>query len=416
MARARGRRYTRLHAVPRVNLKRKLSWVSLLYFAEGFPFGVVFDFLPVYFRVHGVSLTDLGLMRLLNLPWTLKVLWSPLVDRLGTRQLWIASCLTIMAGLLFFMPQVDPTNPVTLLWVALLLFTVASATQDVAIDAYTIELMDKGEEGAANSVRISAYRVALIAAGGGLLMLADRAGWPITFYLAGCIMLLLAVVVSLSPRTGVRSESEPGEWFAPIIAWLKRPGAPIVFLFVLTYKLGDSAMGPMVKPFWVDSGLSLDDIALVSTTFGVFATIAGAMLGGILTTRWGLSRALLILGLLQMVSNLGYAAVAASGIGRYGIYSASMFESFTGGLGNAAFMSFMMRACDKKTAATEFALLSATFAFTRDLAGAVSGWAATHFGYAAYFTFTAFLALPAFGLLPFLHTWTDETPEAAVAS
>lgn len=401
-----------------MTLKRKLSWVGVLYFAEGFPFGVVIDILPVYFRIHGVSLTDLGLMRLLNLPWTLKVLWSPLVDRFGTRQRWIATCLTIMAAILFLLPSFDPAHPVTLLWLLLFGFTIAAATQDIAIDAYTIGLLDKGEEGNANGVRISAYRVALIVGGGGLVMLAGVAGWSLAFQLAGALLLAVAVAVSFSPPLAVvpAESGAPSGWFAPLRAWLKRPGAPIVFAFVLTYKLGDSSMGPMVKPFWVDSGLSLNDIAVVSTTFGVVATIVGAIVGGMLTSRWGIARALVILGITQALSNLGYAAAAASGAGRYGIYSASILESFTGGLGNAAFMSFMMRACDKRNAATEYALLSATFALTRDLAGAVSGWATTHLGYASYFAFTTLLALPSLALIPFLRSWTDDPPQEAQAS
>jgi PAT family beta-lactamase induction signal transducer AmpG len=189
--------------------------------------------------------------------------------------------------------------------------------------------------------------------------------------------------------------------------WLLRPGAPLVFLFVLTYKLGDSAMGPMVKPFWVDRGLSVEEIGLISTTLGVVASIAGALAGGVLTSRWGIVTALWRLGLLQAFSNLGYAAVAGFGLGRPSIYAASLVESFTGGLGTAAFLAFLMRICDKQRAATEYALLSAIFGLTRIIAGGLSGVGTTWFGYAIYFSITFVLAFPALALLPWIRPWAD---------
>jgi len=390
-----------------MDLRRKLFWISVLYFAEGFPFGIVVDNLPVYFRTHGVSLTEIGLMSLLGAPWTLKVLWAPLVDRFGTRQRWIVSALATMAIVLGGLPLFSASQPSVWLWVLLLVLTAASATQDVAIDAYTIGLLESGEEGVANGVRVSAYRVALIVGGGGLVVLAGTLGWGVVFAVAAAILATLAVVVSRSPALHVPAETQQA-WFRPLWNWLARPGAPLIFLFVLTYKLGDSSMGPMVKPFWVDRGLSVAEIGLISTTFGVGASIAGALAGGVLTTRWGIFRALWVLGSLQAVSNLGYSAAAYFDLGRPGIYTASLCESFTGGLGTAAFLAFLMHICDKRQAATEYALLSAIFGFTRSLAGAFSGWGTAHLGYAAYFTVTFFLAFPAFALLPWVRPWVDE--------
>jgi PAT family beta-lactamase induction signal transducer AmpG len=393
-----------------MELRRKLFWISVLYFAEGFPFGLVVDNLPVYFRTHGVSLTEIGLMSLLGAPWTLKVAWAPLVDRFGTRQRWIVASLATMALLLAALPFFSPSPPSLWLWGVLILFTVASATQDMAIDAYTIGLLASGEEGVANGIRVSAYRVALIVGGGGLVMLAGRFGWTVVFLIAAGIAAGLALVAWQTPALPAQPADPRQSWFRPLWDWLERPGAPLIFLFVLTYKLGDSSMGPMVKPFWVDRGLSLEEIGLVSTTLGVGASIVGALIGGVLTTRWGIFRALWTLGLLQAVSNLGYAAVAYVDLGRPGIYSASLIESFTGGLGTAAFLAFLMHICDKRRAATEYALLSAIFGFTRSLAGAFSGWGTTHLGYATYFAMTFVLALPAFGLLPWVRAWADAEP------
>ncbi len=384
-------------------LRRKLWWISVFYFAEGFPFSIVIDNVPVYLRAHGVALADIGLLSMLGMPWTLKVLWSPLVDRFATRQQWIIACLMLIALALTFLPTASITPPGAALWGLLLVLTVASATQDVAIDAYTIGLLGPGEEGIANGVRVSAYRAALIVGGGGLVIVAGWFGWPWVFRLAALVAIVLALLVWRSPRLALPPQGDNlRSWFAPLLEWLRRPGAAVTFAFVLTYKLGDSAMGPMVKPFWVDRGLSLEEIGLISTSLGVAASVLGALCGGVLTTRWGIVRALLLLGFAQALSNLGYALVAGASLGRPFLYAASLLESFTGGLGTAAFLSFLMRICDKRHAATEYALLSAIFALTRNLAGACSGFAAAHLGYASYFGWTFVLSFPALCLLPWV--------------
>jgi PAT family beta-lactamase induction signal transducer AmpG len=392
-----------------VGTRRKLWWIALLYFAEGMPFGLVLDNFPVYFRTHGVSLTAIGVMSLLRAPWSAKVFWSPLVDQLGQRRQWIAAVLVTMAATLLLVPFL-PAAPVGPALVAVLLaFTIAAATQDIAIDAYTIELLVPGEEGVANGIRVSAYRVALIVGGGILVGLAARAGWPTTFAIAAFVFLALAAIVLRLPRTP-RLPQAPGEWFRTLRAWVGRREAPAVFAFVLLYKLGDTAMGPMVKPFWVDRGLSLAEIALISTTLGVGASIVGALAGGVLTSRWGIFRSLWVLGLLQAGSNLGYAAAAWTDAGRPAIYAASLFESFTGGLGTAAFLAFLMNVCDKQQAATQYALLSALFNLSGLLAGALSGIGATRLGYGPYFALTFVLALPAYALLPWARGWIREAP------
>ena len=392
-------------------LRRKLTWIALLYFAEGFPFGLVVDNLPVYFRVHGVSLRDIGLMGLLGLPWTLKVLWAPLVDRLGHPRRWIAGALAVMALLIAALPAFDPSAPGRALWALLFALTVASATQDIAIDAYSIGLLERGEEGVANGIRVSAYRAALIVGGGGMVAVAGLAGWASVYLAAAAVFVLLAVIAAAAPTIQLESAARP-PWLATFRQWLSRPGALAVFAFVLTYKLGDASMGPMVKPFWVDRGLSVEEIGLISTTLGVALSVVGALCGGAFTSRYGIFSALWILGLAQAISNLGYAAAAATGAGRAGIYAASAFESFTGGLGTAAFLAFLMRACDKQQAATQYALLSALFGLTRTLANAASGFGAERLGYAAYFAFTFLLSFPAYLLLPWVRIWAREEPRA----
>src|SRR5436309_12619644 len=206
-------------------MRRKLPWVALLYFAEGMPFGLVLDNFPVYFRVHGVSLAAIGFLSLLRAPWWAKVFWSPLVDQGGERRQWIAAALAAMAGALLLVQELPPAPVGTALIATLIAFTIAAATQDVAIDAYTIELLVPGEEGIANGVRVSAYRAALIVGGGVLVALAARAGWRPTYSVAALGFLALAVTVFALPPTGHQPQP-PGEWARSLGAWLARPGAP----------------------------------------------------------------------------------------------------------------------------------------------------------------------------------------------
>jgi PAT family beta-lactamase induction signal transducer AmpG len=384
-----------------------MAWVAVLYFAEGLPFGVVKDVLPVYFRVHGVSLRDIGLTNLLSLPWALKFLWAPVVDQVGERRQWIAGALVTMAAAMLVAQGVPPAPVAAALVALLLLFTAAAATQDVAIDAYTIEMLAPGEEGIANGIRVSAYRVALIVAGGVIVAVAARAGWNGALSATAALLALLAAAVLALPRLARRRQTATA-WLQSFRAWLGRPGAGAVFLFIMLYKVGDTAMGPMVRPFWVDRGLTLDDIAFVTTAFGVGATIAGALVGGVLTSRIGIFHGLWLFGLLQALSNLGYATAAWADAGRPGIYAASLVESFTGGLGTAAFLSFLMNVCDKDQAATQYALLSAVFNLSGTLVGSVSGLGAERLGYGVYFGLTFLLALPAYALLPWVRGWIRE--------
>ncbi len=385
-----------------MTLRRKLLWVGLLYFAEGLPLGIAIDVLPVYFRVHGLSLEAVGFLSLLGLPWTLKVLWAPLVDRIGQRRHWIAAAAGSMALLLALLPLLPPAEPTLLLWVTLLAFTTLSATQDIAIDAWTIGVLDPGEEGPGNGVRVMAYRAALIAAGGGLVVLAGRERWPLAFGLGAALMATLAVAALRAPSDAATraSAAQPPHVFGPLAAWLARPAGVALVIFVVTFKMGDAALGPMAKPYWLDRGLSVEEIGLVSTTLGTLATVLGALAGGGLVRRWGIVPALWRLGALQALSNLGYAAVALSDIGREAIWAASLVESATGGLGTASFLAFLMSVCERERAATEYALLSALFGLGRTLAGTLSGLAAARFGYAAFFAATFLLALPAFALIP----------------
>jgi PAT family beta-lactamase induction signal transducer AmpG len=397
-----------------VTKRKVLFWISVLYFAEGLPFGIAYDVWPVFFRLHGVSLREIGLMSLLSLPWTWKLVWAPLVDRYGCRQHWITACLFVLGATSLAIMPLDASHPSYLMWGMLLLFTTASATQDIAIDAYAVDVATPQTVGSINGTRVSAARVAMLVGGGGFLILADVTGWDLLWVVLAVVFFALAVAAWLSPRVALDSSARRHA-LRPVLRWIFRWQMVPVLLFVLLFKVGDSTLGRMVKPFWVDRGYSLTEIGAISVTLGTVLTILGALAGGWIVNRIGIFRSLLWLGLAQLVSNLGYVIIAAIDLPRESIYVASMVESFTQGLGTAAFLSFLMNLCDKEHAATQYAILSALFALTRDVAGAFTGIGVESLGYAVFFAITTALALPALALLPLIRPRIREGGDTAEA-
>ena len=390
-----------------MTLRRKLLVVSMLYFAEGFPFGIIRAALPVYFRIHGLSLQAIGLMDLLRTPWATKFLWAPAVDAWGEYRRWMAGAQALLALLLVTLMLIDPGSPSLPLWLCLMSLAFLAASQDIAIDAYTIALLDKPEMGIANGVRISSYRVALLLAGGVFVALGGWLGWRPAFSSAAIVLALCSVMSLSLPRAATDGNpNRERSLLHPVRDLLQRPRARRVVLFILLYNLGDTAMGPMVRPFWVDRGLTTTEIGLITGSIGLVATIAGALVGGLFTTRFGIFHGLWFLGIWQAVSNLGYAAVARlPETGHWGVYGASIVESFCGGLGSAAFLAFLMSVCNKRWAATQYAILSALFNIPGLLCGSLSGWAAAHFGYSTYFALTFLLALPAYAFIFATRGW-----------
>lgn len=395
--------------------RRKLGVVALLYFIEGSPLAFLWEVFPVYFRFQEVSLRVIGGLRFLELPYSLKFFWSPVVHRYGDRRIWVTVCMLGIVGVLVALPWVDVGSVGWVVLLLILAFTILSATQDIAIDSYTVGLINREEQGAANGVRASAYRVALASLGGGMLFLAAAVEWSRLFVLAGAVLTLLAFSTLRIPKLTLPEEARK-HWLEGFWGWAGTWRVIPLILFVLTYKLGEFAIGPMVKPFWVDYGGSiwpsgevlLFHIGLVPTFFGIVLSIAGALAGGAFISRYGIFHAVWFLGLLQAVSNLGYSLVAWIELGRFGLYGASVFESFSGGLGTAAFLAFLMNICQKEHATTQYAFLSSVFALTGRLAGGLSGFGAEYYGYANYFALTFLLSLPAYLLLPWVKGWIHE--------
>jgi PAT family beta-lactamase induction signal transducer AmpG len=396
---------------PRLSTRMKMLVVFVLYFAEGVPFGFVYTTLSFYLRSRGVPLEQIGILSLLGLAWSLKVLWSPLADRFGSRAAWLvpaqAAIVLTMLGLAYL-----AESPLALpFWLLVGLLCLASATQDLAVDAYTIDLLETQELGMANGIRIGAYRVGLIASGGGVLILSDLVGWSPTFVGVGVIMAALALTVLAFgpfhlPRP-VLARAEPGRGgFSQIKDSVKglmgHPHMGAIIVFILTYKAGDALLGAMVSPFWRDLGYSGTQFGVASITVGKLPAILGGILGGILTARWGISRALWLLGVFQAFSILGYWAAALPGTWGYTIYLATLGESLAGQMGSAAFMAFLMSLCDKRFSASHYAFLSMLFGLSGRLCGYLGGWAAATFGYATFFFLSFLAAWPAFALLPWV--------------
>lgn len=373
---------------------------SILYFSQGFPFGIVNDTVNTYLSFAKVSLPKIGLIGSVGIIWTLKFLWAPLVDAVGTYRAWIFAALAVLCGSFAVLGTVPPAGGAFV--VALVILVIASATQDIAIDALAIRITPPELLGLVNSARVAAFRVAMLVAGGGVAFLSDYMGWRTAFYIAAVVpLVMLAAIAFATPReTEVRVRNENP--FRGLLEWMKKPGALWLVAVILLYRMGDNALLAMIRPYWVERGYSATEVGQVTTTLGMICTIAGAVAGGAFVTKFGVYRGLLVLGVIQMLSNLAYAYVAATNAGRPFMYGASIIETFCGGLGTAAFLSFLMFICDKANAATEYAMLSALFGVGRTFAIAISGYVAQDLGFAKYYLLTAFLALPGLALLPLI--------------
>lgn len=374
------------------------STAAVLYFSEGLPYGIVKDLVPVFLRFHGVDIGKIGLLYAVGYAWTVKFLWSPLIDSVATYRRWIAAAVAVMAIALAaaaaMSAQIAPA-----FYAIVAIIAIASATQDIAVDAFTIRATPPSMLGPINSIRVIAYRAALMFGGGALLWIADRRGWMMTFGVAAAIAAaILIFTLSLPDDRGSRTERQ--SVVSELAHWMRRPHALTLLAIVLLYRLGELTIVAMVRLFWVDRGYSASEIGTVTSIVGVTVSVIGAVAGGWFVARFGIWRALLWLGIAQVMSNLGYAVVATIDAGRWAIWFAAVVENFGYGLGTAAFLAFLMAICDRDRAATEYALLTAAYGLTGTTMAAVSGYIAKSAGYAGFFWITVFLGIPALALLP----------------
>ncbi|HSR12872.1 MAG TPA: MFS transporter [Thermodesulfobacteriota bacterium] len=388
--------------------RTKFFIVGFLYFSEGLPFGFINNLLSVYFRVKGISLEEIGFLSLLGLAWSFKILWAPLVDRFGRRFWWVFPAQIAVGFFTALLAFLDPVSTKALFWLALAGICLSSATQDIAADAYTIDILDEKELGTANGIRSALYRVALITSGGVLVMLSDPLGWSLTFIASAVMMICLALVVLALPQFHCPrlKFSDPlpitKQYWEPIKLLFERPNFLTAVFFVILFKVGEAMLVAMANPFWIDRGFTPARIGFVVGTLGTLASIAGAVSGGILTARWGILRALWILGAVQAAASLGYFFSSLPAAPLYSIYFAAILESLAIGLATAAFLSFLMKLCDKRFSATHYAFLTVLFGLGRSLAGVAAGYSAPAMGYALFFLLTFFIGLAPLPLLLFM--------------
>jgi MFS transporter, PAT family, beta-lactamase induction signal transducer AmpG len=373
---------------------------SILYFSQGFPFGIVNETLNLYLPFKGVALGTVGLVGSVGLIWTLKFVWAPLVDAIGTYRMWICGALVVLSISIAALGVVPPASAA--FWCALIVLVFASATQDIGIDALVIRTTPDNLLGVVNSARVASYRIAMLVAGGAVGAISDWLGWQQAFFAAAAVPLAIFAFLFLTSPREADVREQHGNPLAGLVAWMRRPGALWLLAVILLYRLGDNALMAMIRPYWVERGFTATEIAQATTTLGMICTILGAIAGGAFVARYGVYRALLVLGLVQMLSNLAYAMVAMTEAGRLALYAAAILETFCGGLGTAAFLAFLMFICDKENAATEYAMLSAVFTLGRTIAVALSGFVAEGLGFAPYYWLTAALALPGLALLPLI--------------
>ncbi len=390
--------------------KKRYFWIVFLYFFSGIPLGFFYTFLPVFFRLQGVDLIKIGLLSSAGIFWSLKPLWAPLVDRYHRKKTWMGLSLLGMSLSIFLISSASSQTELILLYLSLLTFF--SALYDTALDGLLIELVPKEELGKANGFRLSAYRVAMIFSGGVLTAVSEYLNFQAIFHILTLLTFLAGLVV-LSSRYIALNPTERTQkslietYLNPLRELLQRKGIALILIFIAIYKAGDALLGGMIYPFWVDRGFSRVEIGLISGTIGSILTILGALIGGYYTSKRGLKESLLVLGLLQAFSNLGYALVALPFVDKKWVYLASFIESFTGGLGTSAFVTFLTTLCHRNFTSSHYALFSTLFSITLVISRSLSGFGAKTLGYAPFFALTFVVALIPLLMLPYLTKRTD---------
>jgi predicted MFS family arabinose efflux permease len=367
------------------------AWLlASLYLAQGLPYGFFTQALPVLLREQGLSLTAISATTLLFLPWALKFMWAPLVDRLGTPKQWLLPLqLAAVAGAAA-LSLVDIAGALWLLLLALFLFNLVSATQDIATDGLAVNVLSPRERGLGNGIQVGGYRLGMILGGGLLLWIFARHGWA-TMFLGMAAMLALTVLPVLwlsAPARPHAPHAGRTPWRTLATGWwlrLQRPGVPAFIALICFYKFGNSMGSSLVGPYMHDIGMSKEQIALIKGTLGSAATLAGAAAGGWLAWRVGRRAALFGAGLLEAAA-LAIYAVAAFGPGDHALVMlACIAEHLLGGMAVVALFTLMMDASDPAHASTDYTVLSCALVLGHGAAAIGGALVADHAGYATLF-------------------------------
>ena len=393
-----------------VYLNPRVLSLLVLGFASGLPLALTSGTLQAWATVAGVSLTQIGFLTLVGSAYTLKFLWAPLIDRyavpiLGRRRGWIALSQLLLGLSIAAMGLFNPAHQLGLIALLAVFVAFMSATQDIAFDAYSTDVLRTNERAAGAAVKVLGYRLAMITSSGLALVIADKwLGWGGMYMVMGLIMALCAVATFLAaepafvvkPPRSLRSAV-----VEPLVEFFKRPEAITILLLIVLYKLGDAFAGALSTTFLIrGAGFEVAQVGMVNKIFGLAATIIGALLGGGLMARFGLYRSLMLFGLLQAVSNFGYWVLAVSEPHLVLMGTVVAIENLCGGMGTAAFVALLMALCNQQFSATQFALLSALSAVGRTyLAGPLTPPLVESLGWPSFFLVTVLLALPGIVLL-----------------
>jgi MFS family permease len=388
----------------RIRLKT-LTFLTLLYFVQGLPFGFQATALPVYLRAQGVSLTGIGLLGLLSAPWLFKVLWAPPVDfwgsaRFGRRKSWIVPMQIALAGAAAAAAWVDPQRSLLPLLIAVLLMNLFAATMDIAVDGLAVDVLKNQELGIGNAAQVVGYKLGMLTGGGLLVWLSGSIGFRGLLSAIGALVATVTVVTLFwkepAMHSGDPAEALPRLTIDKVVGLVRRslldPRAAWVLLAIGTYKIGEAMADAMFKPFVVDRGFSPAQIGLWFGTWGTMASLLGSLAGGVLASRWGVMRALNLTASVRVVPLIALAVVAAGSPSATVVIAVSSAEHFFGGALTTAMFAFMMSQVDRSIGATHFTLFATLEVLGKSPGAWASGPLAERFGYATVFAVAALLS------------------------
>lgn len=388
---------------------RKIGLLLLLGFSSGLPLALTAGTLQAWLAADNVDIVAIGWFALVGQPYTYKFLWAPVMDRyappfLGRRRGWLLITQLLLVAAIAFMGTLNPADSAWLLGAAALSVAFLSASQDIVFDALRADWLEREERGAGAAVSVLGYRVAMLVSGAGALILADQwLGWSATYWLMSTLMVIgmIATWLVVEPEAkGGAPKTLDDAVTKPFAEFFTREGAVALLLLVILYKLGDAFAGNLTTTFLLRGpGFSLTEVGAINKGFGLAATIFGALAGGALMAKMRLYRALLLFGILQAITNLGFMLLAASGKSYALMVAVIGLENLCGGMGTAAYVALLMALCDRRFSATQYALLSALSAVGRVYVGPAAGYLVAGFGWQLFFFFSFLIALPGLALL-----------------
>ncbi|MCI4626937.1 MAG: MFS transporter [Candidatus Magnetoovum sp. WYHC-5] len=387
---------------------RKIAVMLFLGYSSGLPLSLTGSTLQAWLSVTGVDIRTIGLFAFIGLPYTIKFLWSPLIDRfspplLGRRRGWIFITqfllLCLVGGMSFLTPNETPVL------LAAIAFAIAfvSASQDIVIDAYRTDLLSERQRGAGTAVFVTGYRVAMLLSGALAMIISSSIGWHYTYILMAALMFvgMLGVLIGKEPEVELAAPRTLHDAVVgPLKDFFSRPYAVSLLILIVLYKLGDAYAGTLTTAFLI-KGLNFTpvDVGTINKGIGLLSLIVGAVVGGSLMVRLGLFMSLFYFGILQAISNLSFMVLAWVGKSYLVMVFAVCFENLTGGMGTAAFVSLIMALCNARFSATQFALLSSLASLGRVFVAPSSGYLVTLIDWDNFFLFTGITAIPGIILL-----------------